>query len=431
MQDTAKQETSNKDKTTSKQVAEKPKKTVEKKSPDNKTPKKSGAGIAWLAIVLTLFAIGAGYFSYQQLVLQLNQLTNSFGSFQQSASSMSNKLDSQTARIDTDISNASKQWHERQQSTDESITLLQKQVGKNKRQWLIAEAEYLVSVANTRLLLAGDLDTAIVALQTADQRLKENGNPMTFAVRQQLAKEINILKSTELPDIVGLSSQILALEDAVSNMGISEPHAGTAQAPEIGKGEPSPIPENIQETLNDAWENFSKLVVVRRNDKPIAALMTPERVELIRKNLALKLESARLALINQNQALYTASIAISKKWLGDYFDTNKAAVKTAIEQLAILENTSIKSELPSIALSLKMLRELPLLALPENNEPIAAANIVNDAKAVPEEAQAEQSPNEPLTPPEKASAEQTPKESLAPSNSTTNIPANESVDTQL
>ena len=78
-----------------------------------------------------------------------------------------------------------------------------------------------------------------------------------------------------------------------------------------------------------------------------------------------------------------------------------------------------------------MLRELPLLALPENNEPIAAANIVNDAKAVPEEAQAEQSPNEPLTPPEKASTEQTPKESLAPSNSTTNIPANESVDTQL
>jgi uncharacterized protein HemX len=431
MQDTAKQETSNKDKTTSKQVAEKPKKTVEKESPDNKTPKKPGAGIAWLAIVLTLCAIGAGYFAYQQLVLQLNQLTNSFESFQQSASSMSNKLDSQTARIDTDISNASKQWHERQQSTDESITLLQKQVGKNKRQWLIAEAEYLVSVANTRLLLAGDLDTAIVALQTADQRLKENGNPMTFAVRQQLAKEINILKSTELPDIVGLSSQILALEDAVSNMGISEPHAGTAQAPGIGKGEPSPIPENIQETLNDAWENFSKLVVVRRNDKPIAALMTPERVELIRKNLALKLESARLALINQNQALYTASIAISKKWLGDYFDTNKAAVKTAIEQLAILENTSIKSELPSIALSLKMLRELPLLALPENNEPIAAANIVNDAKAVPEEAQAEQSPNEPLTPPEKASTEQTPKESLAPSNSTTNIPANESVDTQL
>lgn len=431
MQDTAKQETSNKDKTTSKQVAEKPKKTVEKKSPDNKTPKKSGAGIAWLAIVLTLCAIGAGYFAYQQLVLQLSQLTNRSESFQQSASSMSNKLDSQTARIDADISNASKQWHERQQSTDESITLLQKQVGKNKRQWLIAEAEYLVSIANTRLLLAGDLATAIVALQTADLKLKENGDPMTFAVRQQLAKEINILKSTELPDIVGLSSQILALEDAVSNMGISEPHAGTAQAPGIGKGQPSPIPENIQETLNDAWENFSKLVVVRRNDKPIAALMTPERVELIRKNLALKLESARLALINQNQALYTASIAISKKWLGDYFDTNKAAVKTAIEQLAILENTSIKSELPSIALSLKMLRELPLLALPENNEPIAAANVVNDAKAVPEEAQAEQSPNEPLTPPEKASTEQTPKEPLAPSSSTTNIPANESVDTQL
>ncbi|MGB1701749.1 MAG: uroporphyrinogen-III C-methyltransferase, partial [Cycloclasticus sp.] len=73
---------------------------------------------------------------------------------------------------------------------------------------------------------------------------------------------------------------------------------------------PSPIPESIEQTLNDAWENFSKLIVVRRSDKPMAALMTPERIELIRKNLALKLEAARLALINQHQTLFTESIAI-------------------------------------------------------------------------------------------------------------------------
>jgi len=151
-------------------------------------------------------------------------------------------------------------------------------------------------------------------------------------------------------------------------MEISEPHAGTVQAPEIGKGDPSPIPKNIQDTLDDAWANFSKLVTVRRNDAPMAALMTPERVELIRKNLSLKLEAARLALVYQDEVLYKANIDISMKWLADYFDAENPAVKAALEQLAALKETPIKAEFPSIALSLKMLRELPLSDDPEQQK---------------------------------------------------------------
>ena len=428
MQDTAKQEASSKDNSTTKSVAKQPKETLEKKSPDIKAAKKSGAGIAWLAIILTFCALAAGFLAYQQLRLQVNQLANNTESFKQQAANLSNEIDTQSSRIDTKLDNASKQWQKHQQSTDASITLLQKQVGKNKRQWLIAEAEYLVSTANTRLLLAADIATAIVALQSADQRLKENGDPMTFAVRRQLAKEINTLKSTQKPDIVGLSSQILALEDAVSNMSISEPHAGTAQAPEIGKGEPSPIPGNIQETLNDAWENFSKLVVVRRNDKPMAALMTPERVELIRKNLALKLESARLALINQNQALYTESIAISKKWLADYFDASEPSVKTALEQLDSLENTNIISELPSIALSLKMLRELPLLTIPDSNEPTPNIKTENNTTTEPETTPSEQISGEAAATSEVSPTEPAPQQLLEAPEGTTDAPDNKPID---
>lgn len=381
MQDSSKQEAQAKDKKSSTPASTKPKKAVVKKTPSNQAQKKSASSIAWLAIILVMAATGAGYFAFTQLTQQIDQLSSTSKAVKQDTAVLSNKLQSKTKQLDTHLSGLSKNLEQLQQSSNERIDLLQQQVGKNRRQWLIAEAEYLVSVANTRLQLAGDLDTAIIALQTADQRLKENGDPMTFAVREQLAKEIITLKSTELPDTVGLSSQLLALEDAVSKMDISEPHAGTAQAPEIGKGDSSPIPENIQETLNDAWENFSKLIVVRRNDKPMAALMTPERVELIRKNLALKLESARLALINQQQTLYSESIAISKTWLSDYFDIDNPSVKTAIEQLKQLENTNIKAELPSIALSLKMLRDLPLLTIPEQSQPAPAADL-NNTEAV-------------------------------------------------
>ena len=347
---------------TNKKAPAKPKKPVEKTAPVVKKPNKSGSGIAWLSIILVIAVASIGALAFLQLQQQVSDLTSLTNSVQQDNKQLSQQFQTDASQLSSKLSG---QLQDLQDSSTDKFDLLQKQVGKNRSQWLIAEAEYLSSVANTRLQLAGDVETAIIALQSADQRLKENGSPTTFAVRAQLAKEINLLKSTEIPDTVGISSQLIALENAVAQMGVSEPHAGTAQAPQIGKGEASPIPENIQQTLNDAWSNFSKLVVVRRSDKPIAALMTPEQVELIRKNLALKLEAARLALINKDDTLYVASLSISIDWLNDYFDTNKPSVKTAIEQLRTLKDTPIKAQLPSIALSLKMLRDLPLLTMIE------------------------------------------------------------------
>ncbi|MEO1889945.1 MAG: uroporphyrinogen-III C-methyltransferase [Cycloclasticus sp.] len=365
MTDKAKNSNTKKDDHAEKQAPVTTKKAIAKKTASNPVKQKTGGGIGWLAIILVIAATGAGYVAFNQLKQQISGLANDAHSAGTKISGLSQDLQSNSKQSNANTRDLSQQLETLQQQSSEKIALLQKQVGKNRRQWLIAEAEYLASVANTRLLLADDVDTAISALQAADQRLKENGDPITFPVRKQLAKEINLLKSTELPDIVGISSQLLALESAIAQMGVTDPHAGTAQAPEIGKGDASPIPENIQDTLNDAWENFSKLIVVRRHDKPMAALMTPERVELIRKNLALKLETARLALVNKNEPLYTGSIAISAAWLGDYFDANNPAVKTALEQLNVLKETPIKAELPSIALSLKMLRNLPILSISE------------------------------------------------------------------
>jgi len=322
---------------------------------------KTGRLLTWFAIILILVASAVGYWAFIQLKQSIDQLSVDTTNSEKNTSQLAQNMRSSSDQL----SALTTQLKALQRESNEQINLLQKQVGKNKRQWLIAEAEYLTRLANTRLRLVGDVDTAIIALQAADQRLKENGDPSTFTVREQLAKEIHALNSVTLPDIVGISSQLLALESALSHLPISDPHAGRAQAAEIGKGEQSPMPENIQQTLNDAWQNFSKLIVVRRHDKPLAAMMTPEQVELIRKNLALKLEAARLALIRGDEALYTASIDISIQWLSAYFDNDQPSVKSALDQLNRLKNTAITVSLPTIDTSLKLLRDIPLMAISE------------------------------------------------------------------
>jgi uncharacterized protein HemX len=93
----------------------------------------------------------------------------------------------------------------------EEIKKLQRQLGKTRGDWLLADAEYLLSVANQRLQLMGDVATTIQALEAADQRLRESGDAAAYKVRAQLAKELDALSKIVGADIVGIYATLQAL----------------------------------------------------------------------------------------------------------------------------------------------------------------------------------------------------------------------------
>ena len=103
---------------------------------------------------------------------------------QQAATELSSSTQSSTQSLQKALDELTVKHQTLEKQSSEKISLLQRQVGKSKRQWLISEAEYVVSVANTRLYLAGDVATAITGLEAADQRLRENGDPIVFPVRK-------------------------------------------------------------------------------------------------------------------------------------------------------------------------------------------------------------------------------------------------------
>ncbi len=360
---------------TTKQEKTKPQapKAADKKGQPTAVTKKPSNFLAWLTIFFVFLASGGSYFAYIQLQQQsMYQSELSLKNHQDTLRQVASLLKTNQS-LSANLTTLTEQFNRTQLISNDKVARIEKQMGKNKRQWLIAEAQYLVNLANIRLQLVGDVDTAIIALQSADARLKQNGDPLTFKVRDQLAKEISSLKNAPQPDLVGISAQLIALESLVGHMHVHTPHAGTAQAAHIGT---SPnMPESLQETIDNAWETFSKLIVVRRHDKPLAATMTPEQVELIKKNLALKLEAARLALINQDQALYLACINITSQWISDYFDATDKTVTLVTSELAQLKSLTIKASYPSIALSLKLLNELPILAIEEQQTSSPKANV--------------------------------------------------------
>jgi len=110
--------------------------------------------------------------------------------------------------------------------------------------------------------------------------------------------------------------------------------------------------------LDTAWQALKKLVVIRERADNDAAnpLLTPDQRALIYQNLRLKLESARLSLVQGDVNTYRQSLDIAGDWLLKYFDNNakRSALKQTIDELKRIE---IKTEFPDISGSLDALRQ--------------------------------------------------------------------------
>ncbi len=375
-------------------VAE-PQKKDAKPIAKNSTVKKekSGGGIGWLALILTLALAGAGYYFYMQFQASFKSLNSSVEKLNNSAanqqaaasksagllkSEISSTLDQAQQEISSaaaeqadSLAQATQQLSETgarlnnfETETSDSLRILERQIGKNRPDWLIAEAEYLLSVANQRLQLAGDIKTALIALKEADKRLKENGDAALFPVRAVIAKDISQLKSTPQPDLVGLASSLLALEGGIHNMAVLLPHAGKITTTPVA-AEERPKFGDWEKLAATAWKNLKTVAVVRRSDKPIQIMLTPQQVEVIRQSLTLKLEMARLALVQENELLYKANLDAAKAWLLNHFDMTTIENKLAESEINKLSTALIKTPIVDISESLRALRAVPILKLNE------------------------------------------------------------------
>ncbi len=349
-------------------------------------PKKSRAGL-WFGIIITLCIVvlaGTGFYLLQQMREQQNTLSNQdelklievskqMNAFQTQLAAMQ----SQIATLDADITGKQNHFNkaladfsrlqtEKLESTrkelESSILQLQRQLGKTRGDWLIADAEYLLSVANQRLHLVGDVNTTREALVAADQRLRESGDAAVFKVREQIARELAGLKTIKVPDIVGMYSSLQTLNDKIKKLAVLLPYAGKELTQSENVHNHSAPTEEGHDLLNTIASQLEGYVTIRHSDKPVKEILTPEEAQFIRDQLGVKLEVIKIALVEKNDALFKTAIADAKHWLNENFSKNNDAKHFAAE-LDRLNSIPIRGQFPDISKSLKMLRDLTKLRI--------------------------------------------------------------------
>jgi uncharacterized protein HemX len=266
-----------------------------------------------------------------------------------------------------------------------SLEHINRVLGKTRTDWLIADAEYLLGAASQRLYLTSDAKTTLAAMEAADERLRESADPAIFKVREALATEINLLKNFTPPDLIGLSSRILALEAKVHDLPLFLPHAEKPGAKSDAAPEPQTPPPSdaLQSAFDNALRELRGLVTVRHTDKPVGVVLTPEEAAVLKEILLLKLETARMALVRGDETLYRDSVTSARAWLNEHFQAGQPAVKEMDTALKAIADQGLKVAYPQIGKALSLLRDVSKLHLDVDKAKPAPEPAVKPAETKP------------------------------------------------
>lgn len=327
------------------------------------------------ALVLALAALGlSGYLFLQQQILHSETVTLSAEVETRLANNASEvartvaTVSEQAASVNQQLGQLQEQTAAGQRNIDslqerltQSIQQVQAQQTITQTDWLLAEAEYLLRLANQRILMEQNASGALALLRSADEVLVKADDVALYQVREALAQDISSLESIPRIDTEGVFLRLSALSSQVPNLRMV-PITDRHQLPNIID---EMTPEAVRETwgtgARDAFANamqkFEQLVVIQHRDEPIQPLLSPEQTYYLQQNLHLMFEQAQHALLQRRQAAYDESLAKAGRWIQDYFEANDGTSIALLEGIESLKQVQVSVEVPAINGSLNALQQ--------------------------------------------------------------------------
>ncbi|UYG07911.1 uroporphyrinogen-III C-methyltransferase [Halomonas sp. M4R1S46] len=319
--------------------------------------KGSKTGAVALGLVVLLGAGGAlfGWQVWQKLDAQQQRLAAlpAQAASQSALDDLAGRLESgeqqRNAALDEAVSTLRSDFSDYRQDVDQTLDKVLQELSSeqqtDERDWLHAEAAYLLRLANQRLQLERDVQGAAALLRTADERLREADNPALMPVRREIASELAALESVPRVDRTGLYLALNAQQEQI---------AGRPLAQDI---EEIAADSTIEEAPSGGWQSqlarfggeLKDLVTVRQHDEALEALISPEQESYLRQSVRLVLEQAQLALLKEEPPLFEASLEKALTLIQGYYDTDDSGVQAVLSRLEELKGRAIRPELPDIS----------------------------------------------------------------------------------
>ena len=321
---------------------------------DTKRPrqKSDSANSRWLKILLvsivcvTMAASGfLGWTEWQKIIAadQMSTAAASFDRFyqpielrhQQSEKSQSQRIE----QLYNELSNMQLRLNTQGQRLAELGTT-------TRSDWLLAEALYLIRLANQRLQTGRSTKNPLALMENVDVILNQIGDPMLLPVRRALASDIGDLRLTGEIDSVGLFLELNTLADNIDQLTALNLMA-EAKNPAVGIEVIIEEPSTATEIVDDFIQQLSRLVRVTHRQQPIEPLLLDSEVRVIKQNLRLMLEQAQSAVMAEEPAVYSVSLDKAERWVMQHFHLDDNA-QVILQRLTSLKGREIVQQLPQI-----------------------------------------------------------------------------------
>ena len=213
-------------------------------------------------------------------------------------------------------------------------------------------------VASQQLQLAGNVRSALIALQAADARLARLDRPQLAGLRKVIARDVERLKLAPYVDVIGISARIDNLMGTIDSLPLAL--EVRPQEPAAAKGAADADANAWMRFTRELWRDMRDLVRIERMDRPDIPLLTPGQTYFLRENLKLRLLGARLALLAHDEKSFKADLKAAHDWLARYYDARDKTVANAVAAVRQLHDSQISIEVPDVAASLDAVRNYRL-----------------------------------------------------------------------
>ncbi|WP_051862599.1 uroporphyrinogen-III C-methyltransferase [Ferrovum myxofaciens] len=270
---------------------------------------------------------------------QTDQLSQQVQSLAQQANETSRETSTRLVVLESRFSDTQNQQVE--------LAALYQDLMRHRDDWILAEVEQLVIIANQQLELTGNVQSALAALEAADLRLQRLDKPALNHLRENLKQDMDHLRALPYVDTNGITLRLDSMIQQVDGLALASDT----------RPKPPPLPKDtrtswLERLTQDMLLELNNAIRIRRMDTPELPLLTPEQTYFLRENLKLRLFAARIDVLARNEVRFRSELSEAQHWLQRYFDTANPAVKNFLSNIQLLTTTPVSVPLPDISATL-------------------------------------------------------------------------------
>lgn len=237
-----------------------------------------------------------------------------------------------------------------------------------REDWLLAEAEYLLKLANQRMLIERSTEAAEGLLEQADKILRDMADPQLTPLRRAIARDLTQLKLATRVDLEGLYLRLGSLAETVPQLPLlpsldipGQQPVPFEQAPQqstdatADRG-PNTLWQKTLAGLGGMLDGLDDFVRIRDHAETPAALLPPDTMAYLQQNLRMMLERSQLAAMREEAQLYRRSLESVQQWARRFYPQSQQR-DTFIAEVKELTTLDVQQELPDISQSLQMLKD--------------------------------------------------------------------------